>query len=201
MLQSSTVSVLELSTISKRETVSHQMSHGRGRSSKSSAVICWCLMRFFRKNRKKSIKSIAIYSIFTNQSKWINHLEKRNTQDLQMICCVIDCSEAPTSRWAPKAHPVAKKTQERHCARSFGTNVLVLEQTRDKLNGRRESKRGKRRILLSPMPITTELWLFSHRIRCSNNHRSVVIWIGLSGVLRLRRFDSLRPFINPTLQG
>jgi len=45
---------------------------------------------------------------------------------------VVGCSKAPTPRRTPKAHHVANKTQERHCARSFGTNVLVLQQTRDK---------------------------------------------------------------------
>jgi len=34
---------------------------------------------------------------------------------------------------APKVHHVANKTQERHYVRSSGTNVLVLEQTHDKV--------------------------------------------------------------------
>ena len=49
-----------------------------------------------------------------------------------MVGCMVGCSKAPTPRRTPKAHHVANKTQERHCAGSSGTNVLVLEQTRDK---------------------------------------------------------------------
>jgi len=45
---------------------------------------------------------------------------------------MVGCSKAPTPKGAPKAHHVANKTQERHYARSSGTNALVLEQTRDK---------------------------------------------------------------------
>jgi len=58
-------------------------------------------------------------------------------QDLYTIRCVVGCSEAPTCTWAPKAHNVASKKQERHCARSSGTSLLVLEQTRDKFFDRR----------------------------------------------------------------
>jgi len=47
------------------------------------------------------------------------------------------------------------------------------------MNGRRESNRRNQKPLL-------DLIL--------NNHSSVVICIRLSGVLQLRRFDSLRPF-------
>ena len=55
------------------------------------------------------------------------YLERGNTQDLQTIRSVVGCSKAPTPRWAPKAHHVANKTQEGHCARSCGTNVHVLD--------------------------------------------------------------------------
>jgi len=42
-------------------------------------------------------------------------------------------SARPTSRWAPKAHRMMEKTQQWHCERSFGTNVLVLGKQRDNL--------------------------------------------------------------------
>jgi len=45
----------------------------------------------------------------------------------------VDRSARPTSRWAPKAHNMMGKTQQRHCERSFGTNVLVLGKQRDNL--------------------------------------------------------------------
>jgi len=60
------------------------------------------------------------------------YLEKRDAQDLQTICCAIGCQKEPTPRWAPKEHNVANKTQETHCAKLSGTNMLVLEQTRNK---------------------------------------------------------------------
>jgi len=58
--------------------------------------------------------------------------KRAGAQDLYTIRCVVGCSEAPTCAWAPKAHTVASKKQERHCAKSSGTNLLVLEQTHDK---------------------------------------------------------------------
>ena len=59
------------------------------------------------------------------------YLEKGNAQDLQTICCAIGCSKARTPRRAPKTRHVENKTQETHCARSSGTKVLILNQTRD----------------------------------------------------------------------
>ena len=61
------------------------------------------------------------------------YLERGNAKDLQTIRSVVGCSKAPTPRMAPKAHHVTNKTQERHSARSCGANVLVLEQTCDKV--------------------------------------------------------------------
>jgi len=57
------------------------------------------------------------------------YLERGNAQDLQTIRSVVGCSKAPTPRWQPKAHHMANKTREGHCARSCGTNVFVVIRT------------------------------------------------------------------------
>jgi len=68
------------------------------------------------------------------------------------------------------------------------------------LNAEKISNRRNRRTLLSPMYVTNELWWFNID-PISNDHSSMVKCIGLSGVFRLRRFDSLCLFKYPPTRG
>ena len=110
-----------------RASLSHSVTHTHPPSSSMSArievALSDCAAQLW-----KAIESDCVLS----KTPFFLYLEKGNAQDLQTIRCVNGCSKAPTPRRAPKAHHVANKTQERQCARSCGTNVLALEQTRDK---------------------------------------------------------------------
>ena len=94
----------------------------------NSLCLCGSLYSQNKRRHRQCLMSDSVLS----KTSFSLYLEKGNAQDLQTICCAIGCSKAPRPRWAPKAHHVENKTQETHCARSSGTNVLILEQTRDK---------------------------------------------------------------------
>ena len=75
---------------------------------------------------------VAVSDCVLSKTPFFLYLERGIAQDLQTIRSVVDYSQSPTPRWAPKTHHLANKTQEGRCARSCGTNVFVLEHTRDK---------------------------------------------------------------------
>jgi len=100
--------------------------------------LCVCiyapLCTFRSRDARMCEKSICSDCVLS-KTPFFLYLERGNAQDLQTIRRVVGCSKSPTSRRAPKGHHVESTkgtpSQERRCARSSGTNVLVSEHTRD----------------------------------------------------------------------